>query len=87
VTDVADATPKYPMLKFVVRHGPIASPLLAAVVFCIAIAIAVTVGDLGTGMVVLVVIIGGVFAALAYVLSRVIVELVGLITDMLLPQA
>jgi hypothetical protein len=75
-----DGPPKYPMLKLVVRHGASASIGLAVAVFCIAIAIAFTVKSIVIGVV------GIAAAALAYVLTRILVELVRLITDMLLPQ-
>jgi hypothetical protein len=72
--------PKYPMLKLVVRYGNIASAGLAVVVFGIFVAIAVAINSIAIGL------IGIAAAALAYVLIRILVELVSLITDMLLPQ-
>lgn len=77
---IDDGAPKYPMLKFVVRHGSLASIGLAALVLCVAVAAAIEMESVSVALV------GVALAGLAYVLSRVLVELVGLITDMLLPQ-
>jgi hypothetical protein len=72
--------PRYPMLRGVVRHGGWLSIVAAVVVLAVTLAAAVRSQSVVVGAV-------GVLASTAvFVIGRLVVELVTLVTDMLLPK-
>lgn len=72
--------PKYPMLRFVVRHGAWLS-----VAFALAVLVCVSGAGVAMGSGVLAA-AGPVLAVLVFILVRTLVEMVTLIADMLLPK-
>jgi hypothetical protein len=78
--DISVATPSYPMLSLVVRHGGWASIAIGLGIALLALWCGYLAGS------VIVTVLGLVAAGLGYVLARTLVELVRLITDMLLPK-
>lgn len=72
--------PSYPMLRFMTRHGRVLVAVVAVVLLVIGVIMALATGAGMAGLVCIV--LGGV----VFVVGRIMVELIELITDMLLPK-
>ena len=72
--------PSYPMLRFVARHGGWLAPVVALAVALGGIAVCAITGAASYAV------LGIVTGGLVFIVARVLVEMVRLMTDMLLPR-